>query len=477
MLKRFLANPVVYLPIYPLVVPLFWPLLLIKSNIFQIHIRDGWRILAFTFIISFVFFFFSKLALRNWDRAAIATTLGAVLFNSFILMMDGWKILLWIIVAILTIFLVKQPGQRLRSAAPWANMISIFVTLILSINIFNVSLPRDLISLQPSLPPLQLYSKSGRPNIYLIILDSYARSDLLLSRFNYDNSAFLNNLRDKGFIVDDCAMSNYTKTELTMSSMFNLNYLDDTSRDSRWNNIRHSLVRSSLEQINYKIITFPTGFVWADIPDADFYITPTYKTPLVDFEFFWLRQNPLIYLGKLLPMDFSQLYGYSYYQRTMNALDHFPTLSTLTDNPIFAYIHIIAPHPPFVLDQQGNFFDYTSLMRDEQTFLDGGFSTGYTMELDYLNRKVSDQLDVLMQNDPDAIIIIMGDHGPWFSEGLDAYKIFFTYRFPGKENVLTSCTSPVNLFRGIFSSYFMTDLPSLNTLYFLPDGTLYQLDK
>jgi hypothetical protein len=477
MRKKILSNPALRLPIYPLIIPLYWPLLLIKANIFQIALQDGLRVLTLTFMAATIFFFFAHLALKDWHQAAILTTLSAVLFNSFILMMDGWKILLWIIVATLTIFLTMQPGNRLSVAAPWANTMALGTILVLSINILYVSTPRDLAAPGPTPQPIQLNPMAGRPNIYLIVLDSYTRADLLLSRYKYDNSAFLDGLRSRGFNVDDCAMSNYTKTELTLSSMFNLDYIDDLDRYMLWNDIRHSVVRSSLEKIGYKTVAFPTGFVWADIPDVDYYIIPPDEIPLADFEFFWLRQTPLVYAGNLLPMDFSQLYGYSYYQRTMNALKRFPTLSNLTDEPIFAYVHVIAPHPPFVFDQQGTFFDYTSLLRDEQNFLAGGFTSGYTMELNYLNERVSKQLDVLIQNDPDAVIIIMADHGPWFTEGLDAYKILFTYRFPDQENVLSPCTSPVNLFRWIFSSYFGADLPGLDTWHFSPEGVLYKPEQ
>ena len=474
MLKKIWSNPLLYLPIYPLITPLYWPLLLTKNNIFQIPIQDSLRILAFTFIVSSIFFFFAHLILKDRHRAAIFTTLCATLFNSYILMMDGWKVLLWLIVAALTIFLSRQPGDQLRIAAPWANIITLCTIFVLSSNILSVSLPRDLLVPKSSPKPIQLDYTAGRPNVYLIILDSYARADFLLAQYNYDNSAFLNGLRSRGFSVDDCATSNYTKTELTLPSMFNMNYIDDLDHDILWNDIRHSLVRSSLEQIGYKTVAFSTGFVWSDIKDAAYYITPHQKIPMTDFEFFWLKQTPLVYIGNFLPMDFNQLYGYSYYQRTMNTLNQFPTVSYLTESPIFAYVHLIAPHPPFVFDRQGDFFDHTSLLLDEQTFVAGGFESGYTMVLDYLNPRVLQELDSLIKNDPDAVIIILGDHGPWFTEDLDAYKILLSYRFPGQESVLTPCTSPVNIFRGLFSSYFDADLPELNTQQFSPEGVLYQ---
>jgi hypothetical protein len=75
--------------------------------------------------------------------------------------------------------------------------------------------------------PTTLNLKVGNPppDIYYIILDGYGRSDVL-KKYGYDNSDFLNSLRDLGFYVADCAQSNYAQTKLSLTSSLNFNYVD-----------------------------------------------------------------------------------------------------------------------------------------------------------------------------------------------------------------------------------------------------------
>ena len=67
------------------------------------------------------------------------------------------------------------------------------------------------------------------PDIYYIILDSYAREDVLLDVYGHDNSEFLNQLREMGFYIADCSQSNYSKTTHSLSSTLN-RYLIHQSR-------------------------------------------------------------------------------------------------------------------------------------------------------------------------------------------------------------------------------------------------------
>ena len=64
------------------------------------------------------------------------------------------------------------------------------------------------------------------PDIYYIILDGYGRSDVLKNEYGYDNSDFLNALRDLGFTVSECSQSNYAQTQMSLASSLNFNYID-----------------------------------------------------------------------------------------------------------------------------------------------------------------------------------------------------------------------------------------------------------
>ena len=67
------------------------------------------------------------------------------------------------------------------------------------------------------------------PDIYLIIVDGYGRADFLKDNYGYDNTQFVEYLKEQGFYVADQATSNYPITELSISSMLNMQYLNQYS--------------------------------------------------------------------------------------------------------------------------------------------------------------------------------------------------------------------------------------------------------
>jgi hypothetical protein len=60
----------------------------------------------------------------------------------------------------------------------------------------------------------------SKPDVFLIIADEYAGNTELKTLLNFDNSAFLDSLRQKGFHVMQKSHSNYITTMTSMSSFF-----------------------------------------------------------------------------------------------------------------------------------------------------------------------------------------------------------------------------------------------------------------
>ena len=124
----------------------------------------------------------------------------------------------------------------------------------------------------------------ARPDVYLIILDSYGRADTLQSEFGFDNAPFLAEMEALGFYNAFCAQSNYSKTKFSLASMLNMDYLDGLGGDAlvgvgeNVNNalvetlIQDSQLRRSLESLGYRTVAFPTGFFWSEWTQADHYL-------------------------------------------------------------------------------------------------------------------------------------------------------------------------------------------------------------
>ncbi len=105
-----------------------------------------------------------------------------------------------------------------------------------------------------------------RPDIYYIILDGYARSDVMSELFGFDNRPFLERLERRGFYIAKRSTANYCQTPLSLSSSLNAVYLNglipssshDKSQLAEW--IGNGAVVRTLRGQGYRFVTFATGF-------------------------------------------------------------------------------------------------------------------------------------------------------------------------------------------------------------------------
>ncbi len=339
------------------------------------------------------------------------------------------------------------------------------------------------------------------PDIYFIVLDSYARADLLKSFFGYDNEPFLNQLRERGFFVADQSVSNYGYTRLCLASTLNLNYVDpafivpvhklqgETLPISGM--IRHNAVTAFLKSHGYTFIAFGSGASGTEIPGADVYLKPRFG--ITEFSKALINLTPI---RSILNRSSYRLDLAMMRDRIVYMLDTLPHLHK-ERSPIFVFAHLMAPHSPHVFDAEGkvlrvvNDADMAGL-NDEDTAptrqeteapvdpqyqrLVEDVKKGYRDEVTYLNRRVIEVVDAILKENPNSVFIIQGDHGPRMSISfnkvfdLDAHiadytHILNTYYLPGVDAnaVLTRDITPVNSFRVVLNAYFGTELPMLES--------------
>jgi hypothetical protein len=150
--------------------------------------------------------------------------------------------------------------------------------------------------------------------------------------------------------------------------------------------------------------------------------------------------------------------------RVLHALETAPGLAG-SKGPVFALVHVVCPHGPFVFDAQGNVpprppSGGTEVMR------------AYAAQVAYLNGRVLRMVDeILATSRRPVVIVIQGDHGTnpgadW--NDLDApagphrMKILNAYLFPDRQYARLSDTiTPVNTFRVVLSQYLGMDIPPL----------------
>ena len=325
--------------------------------------------------------------------------------------------------------------------------------------------------------------QSPQPDVYLIILDAYGREDFLRDVYGFDNSNFVNGLKQKGFYVADQSTPNYHQTVLSLSSLLNMQYLDDFTKDFQNTSIRgpinnfvqQSSVRHLLQNAGYEFVAFPSASLSTQMRDADVFLDMTVGN-LNEFEGLVLSStvaNLAIDAWHLnVPVP-----GYNLHrQYILFSLDKLETIAKEA-SPKFVFVHIMAPHPPFVLDEAGNSVqpDRPFNSGDASAFMgtDEEYMKGYISEMQYLNQRITNAVDaILSQSQQPPIIIIQGDHGPGNYFNLmefdntclkERYSILNAYYFPDKNyKALYPTITPVNSFRVIFNQYFGGDFELLD---------------
>jgi hypothetical protein len=319
---------------------------------------------------------------------------------------------------------------------------------------------------------------SASPDIYYIILDGYARSDVLQERYGIDNQPFLDYLHGKGFFVADESYSNYMQTIFSVASSLNFEYIDppsglqqDGAYFKAW--IAHNALRQLLRQCGYRFIINQSGFYFTDDLAPDAVLSPW--SSLTEFEGLLLAGSPYEILAHRLNFELNPQSFAAHRQRIRDSFAGLQEAYRLP-GPKLVFAHIVSPHPPFVFDADGLEIQpaYPYSMNDGDDFkgTPEEYRDGYPKQVQFVNRQVQQVVDSLLANsETPPVIIIQADHGPGLGLDWDSpdntclwerTSILNAYYLPGIEaDELYPSISPVNSFRVVLNQYFGTDLPLL----------------
>lgn len=268
------------------------------------------------------------------------------------------------------------------------------------------------------------------PDIIYIVLDGYARNDVLLDLYGFDNSAFTDRLKASGFYVSEQARANYCQTGLSMASALNADYfrLPDSQESSNDRSILQQLIQNSrvpawLSDAGYRLKIYESGYyLTSGIQDAERIRTCSsnwneFQHELVRKLTLWLpvqlRNDVMTVFGETTLMEQHRV-------RVRRAFEQLKEEPGSASEPTFVFIHILAPHPPFLFAEEklrekstlayslsdGNHLvDHLAEGKNEYRAL-------YVSQLQWINQQVMDSLASLQTNgDRPKIIIIQSDHG------------------------------------------------------------------
>jgi hypothetical protein len=315
------------------------------------------------------------------------------------------------------------------------------------------------------------------PDIYYIILDGYARDDVLQRYYRFDNERFLDGLRERGFAVNTASSANYFWTFLSLSSALNMQYVQDLypektlhaqGRRVLYEAIRNSSVSRFLRERGYRYVHFQS--TWGATlynPHADQQVRC--RGGLFQQEFYrvlaevsWLKA-----LQSWASGDLARCH-----------LSNFDSLAKMGERPgpKFVFAHFLLPHHPYLFDREGH------VLRDANLSNQFAFQEHlwekrplYVSQLEFVNRRLLQSIDAVLKSSAHPpIVILQSDHGPALREGIEKaeqFRIrlanFAAYKLPGAPPCLMPADgSPVNQFRRILGFYFGADLPPLEQRYY-----------
>jgi Sulfatase len=466
-------------PLHPFFLVVYPIAGLLAFNVSQIYASDAFKpILIALFATTFVLCAL-RLIFRSWQLAGVLTSLIVVwffvyghLYNlvkglSVLGLLVGrhrYLIIIWsgIILAIALLLIIKS--QVVSGLTFGLNIISL---ILLGLSIVQISAfylrnqftPATAIQ-SVSTPLISWTNKSPPPDIYYIVLDGYGRSDALKTVEGIDNSAFLDSLKQLGFDIAKCSQSNYTRTLLSLTSTFNMEYIQTLDpqltpdQDTAWliPYLKQNIVRQQLEQIGYKTIVFTNpweGWTW---DGAAMVYKPSGAGLLSPFEYLLLSTTAVrVYLDEREAQSTHIAY-YTNYEDTLYTLDKLKDVPSIS-GPKFVFVHLIIPHSPFVFGPDGEYINITPYDTVNNLYTDSDHTRGYTAAITYIDKRMLEIIPKLIQTSKTPpIIILAGDHGTGESNtvtwNLEAFYV------QGQQSPFYATITPVNIFRVLFDSYF-----------------------
>ncbi len=488
--------------LYPFFFGLYPLLSLMAGNLNQAPLASLWRPLLVSAGFGLLIVLLFHLIYRDRQRAALGAMLTFLLFYSYghvYQLIEGASLLgfnlgrhryfglVWLVLYAAGLGWIARRGAR---AAGWNRALTVATTALLlfsagQIAIFQMRLGSAAQPVASAAPGETAPADPSRPDVYLFILDGYTRDDVLQAFYDYDNTPFLRELKQRGFSLPACAQSNYAVTALSLPSLLNMNYIDTFTPAAALNGqepdfvavseqFRQNKVRRRLEKLGYTTVAFENNYWWSNLRDAEVYFRPDPEhsagagqgLEITPFEFMYLQTTLLRIPSEARQVFFDRFASLAqtevrsphrlHYDDVLYSLAQAETVPAGVASPKFVYLHIVAPHSPHVIDARGNFVE------------ESVEKSGYPAEVQYINRRVLKLVDlILARPGPAPIIIIQGDHGMTFERRM---PILNAYYLPnGGAADLYPTITPVNSFRLIFNRYFDAQDPLLEDRSFYSD--------
>jgi len=474
--------------IHPFLFAIF-PVVFLYSNNMDILPFEGFLLpLLFVLLLSVSLWIILRFILHNGKKAGFLVSLYIILIffyghisnllydfgNDFFEIISTYLIFLFFLVFIGGTYFFVRTKKKLDNATMITNVIALTIIALVLVNIVTFQLETVFVfgfNIEEKNVKLSLVKEENLPDIYYLLLDGYANSNILKKFLDYDNQEFMSFLSERGFYLSsDYTYSNYPWTNLSLPSILNMEYVNDIAKKGETESLRNQILYKMIDDNRamkiakskgYTVINFDSGW-WGtkkiDIADenlcSNFY---------VDYRFLMKLYQTTILTD--IGVDIGkEIRHYIWDQKRNQILCEFSELQKLKskfEEPIFVFVHIVAPHPNWVFGPNGE--PITEFVSESTKDIEKR-KTAYVNQLKFVNKKTKEVIDhLLVQKENPPIIILQSDHGtrivPEERTSQENELIRFgnlnAYYLPhGGDSSLYETMTPVNSFRLIFNYYF-----------------------
>lgn len=501
-------------PYFPFLLAWFPALSLYVHNLSEVTVSVLVVPLAYVTVLTCLVFIVSKIIVGSWGKAGVLT---AFIVSAFLdygwlvswypfgsLSLAGFSLSANKVLIPLLLVLIAAVAWWLRRArwgmARWIPIFNVLAIALIAQTVSQIGWSQitramaghpvmaqsvDTVMNGAAATPVLGY----KPDVYYIIFDRYANQHTLADDYQFDNSAFISALQDRGFYVADKAAANYPYTPLSLSSSLNMSYIDrvpesaypypelatsifPTLQDTQVDQLFHRLGYTTYQMgswfspthTNRAAVNYVSAnFLHMD-PFANQFASGTMLTPLL--------QGGGLPSAQSLTFDSQHLSNFEYQVKT------FPQVAALP-GPKFVFVHMLMPHPPYVVDNrcQPLPFGFDDTRTERENYID---QVGCT------NRQALAMVQTILNASAQKpVIILQSDEGPYtikykmkdsveFKNAsndsiLERSRILNAYYLPDRDtSQLYPSITPVNSFRMLFRQYYGLDYPRLDDQTFVP---------
>jgi len=236
------------------------------------------------------------------------------------------------------------------------------------------------------------------PNIYLLVYDSYIVNETMLA-YGIDNLDQEQYLKDLDFKIYPHTYSVASSSTDSMSRVLNssMSYYGNERRAVSGDGI----VQNLLKEFGYKTFgVFPMDFFFRGVVPSYDYSFPSFDDSFLDYGSSVSLLYRAIFMGEMrFDNNFDEIPSEEYIEEKKIIL------SEVTEEPRFVYMHSKFP----------GHSTNSGVCRPNEIEL-------YSERLALANVEMQQDIALVIENDPEAIVIVAGDHGPFLTKNCNIIR-------------------------------------------------------